>query len=252
VGLQLEDGHSHVLFSVVPIVLAYDPAFAYEVAVIVKEGLRRMYVENQDVFYYLTLYNQDYPMPAMPEGCERGILDGLYLYRSAVQQAKHRAQLFGSGVILLQALRAQEILAEKYDVAADVWSVTSYPLLRNEALSAERWNRLHPGEPPRVPLITRAIESHPGPVVAVSDFMKAVPDMVSRWVPRPFAPLGTDGFGRSDTREALRRHFEIDAEHVVVATLAALARQGAIEPGVVARAVRELKIDTERGDPREA
>ena len=191
-------------------------------------------------------------MPAMPSGCEAGVLSGLYLYRSAVQEAKHRAQLFGSGVVLHQALRAQEILAERYDVAADVWSATSYVQLRNEALAVERWNRLHPGEPARVPYVTRVLENAPGPVIASSDYLKAVPDLVARWIPRPFVPLGTDGFGRSDTREALRRHFEIDAEHIVVATLGALARQGQIEHGVVQRAIQDLGVDPERIDPREA
>jgi pyruvate dehydrogenase E1 component len=251
-GLQHEDGHSHILFSVVPNVVAYDPAFAYEVAVIIREGLRRMYNKGEDVFYYLTLYNQDYAMPAMPEGVEDGILRGMYLYRSAVQQAKHRAQLFGSGPILLQALRAQEILAAKYDVAADVWSVTSYQQLRNDALAAERWNRLHPGEPPRVPYVTRALENAPGPVVASSDYIKALPDMVARWVRQPYVTLGTDGFGRSDTREALRRHFEIDAEHIVVATLSALCQQGQVPAGTVARAIQELQVDPEKIDPIQA
>ena len=153
-------------------------------------------------------------MPAMPSGAEEGILRGLYLYRSAVQQAKHRAQLFGSGPILRHALRAQELLAERWEVAADVWSVTSYGRLRTEALETERWNRLHPGEKPRVPYVARQLESAAGPGVAASDFVKAVPDMIARWVRQPFQPLGTDGFGRSDTREGLRRHFEIDAEHI--------------------------------------
>jgi pyruvate dehydrogenase E1 component len=251
-GLQHEDGHSHVLASTIPNVRAYDPAFAYEVAVIVRDGLRRMYVNEEDIFYYLTLYNQDYAMPAMPEGVEDGILRGLYLYRPAAKKAAHRAQIFGSGVIIQQALRAQEILAEKYDVAADVWSATSYTQLRVDALEAERWNRLHPGEKPRVPYVTAMLAKAEGPVVATSDYMKSVPDMVGRWVPQPFVPLGTDGFGRSDTREGLRRHFEVDAEHVTVAVLAALARQGAIKPAVVENAIRDLELDPELVDPREA
>jgi pyruvate dehydrogenase E1 component len=176
----------------------------------------------------------------------------MYLYRAAPQPGKHRAQLFGSGVILLQALRAQEILAEKFGVAADVWSLTSYQQLRNEALGVERWNRLHPGAAPRLPFVTRSLQGTEGPIVAASDFMKSVPDLVARWVPRSFTPLGTDGFGRSDTREALRRHFEIDAEHIAVATLAALARDGRIEAGVVERGIRDLGLDPEKGDPREA
>jgi pyruvate dehydrogenase E1 component len=249
-GLQHEDGHSHLLMSAIPNVVAYDPAFAYEVAVIVRDGLKRMYADGEDVFYYLTLYNQDYPMPAMPAGVEEGILRGLYLYRGAVQQAKHRAQLLGSGPMMLPALKAQEILATRFDVAADVWSATSYPQLRNEALAVERWNRLHPDEPQRVPYVTRALSAGAGPVVASCDFMKAVPDMIGRWVGRPFVPLGTDGFGRSDTREALRRHFEVDAEHIVVATLSALAQQGQVPAGVVARAIQEYGLAPEATEPR--
>ena len=188
----------------------------------------------------------------MPSGVEDGILRGMYLYRGAVQTAKHRAQLFGSGVILLDVLKAQEILAEKYQVAADVWSVTSYLQLRNEALETERWNRLHPGDPARVPYLTRALEHSAGPIIAASDFVKLAPDMIARWVKPPFVPLGTDGFGRSDTREALRRHFEIDAGHIVVATLSALCQQGHVAPGVVARAIQEFGIDPEKPEPRQA
>ena len=248
-GLQHQDGHSHLLMSAIPAVLAYDPAFAYEVATIVRDGLDRMYVRGEDVFYYLTLYNQDYSMPPMPAGCEEGILRGLYRFRGAVQQAKHRAQLFGSGPILTEVLRAQELLAEKFDVAADVWSVTSYQRLRDDGLSCERWNRLHPGEPARVPYITRTIESAPGPIVAATDYLRAVPDMVSRWIPRPYVTLGTDGFGRSDTREGLRRFFETDAEHIAAATLSALCQQGQLSAGVVAKAFQQLGLDPEAGDP---
>jgi pyruvate dehydrogenase E1 component len=238
-----------VLASTVPSVRAYDPAFAYEVATIIKDGLRRMYQEHEDISYYLTLYNQDYSMPPMPEGVEEGILRGLYPFRGAVQQAKHRAQIFGSGPILFQALRAQEILAERFDVAADVWSATSYQQLRDDALRCERWNRLHPGEPARVPYVTRVLEPAPGPVIAVSDFIKSTADMVARWIPRPFVSLGPDGFGRSDTREALRRFFEIDAEHVVVAVLSALCQQGQVAPGVVSKAIEEFGIGPDYKEP---
>jgi pyruvate dehydrogenase E1 component len=248
-GLQHEDGNSHVLASTIPCIRNYDPAFAYEVATIVKDGLDRMYVKGEDTFYYITLYNQDYSMPSMPAGVEEGILKGIYLFRGAVQQAKHRAQIFGSGPILLQALRAQEILAEKFDVAADVWSATSYQQLRNDALSCERWNRLHPGAPPRVPYVTRVLDSAPGPVIAVSDFTKSTADMVSRWIPRPFTSLGTDGFGRSDTRDSLRRFFEIDAEHIVVATLSSLSQQGQVQPGVVTKAIQEFGIGPDYKEP---
>jgi pyruvate dehydrogenase E1 component len=206
-----------------------------------------MYVKGEDVFYYLTLYNQDYPMPSMPEGCEPGVLAGLYLYRAA-QPGKHRAQILGSGVILHEALRAQEILAH-LDVAADVWSATSYQQLRDEALSCERWNRLHPGEKRRVPYVTRSLESTPGPIVAACDYVKLVPDMAARWMPRAFTSLGTDGFGRSDTRASLRRFFEVDAEHITVAVLAALCEQGQLEAGIVKRAIEEFGIGPDYLDP---
>jgi len=248
-GLQHEDGHSHVLASVVPNVRCYDPAFAYEVATIVRDGLDRMYVKDEDVFYYVTLYNQDYAMPPRPEGVEDGILRGLYRYRPALHRGKLRAQLFGSGPILLQALRAQEILGERYGVAADVWSATSYQQLRMDALSCERWNRLHPDGAPRVPYVTRALEGHEGPVVAASDYLRLVPDMVARWVPRTFVPLGTDGYGRSDTREALRRFFEVDAEHIVVATLSALRAEGKVEAATVTQAMKDFGIDPDAPDP---
>ena len=251
-GLQHEDGHSHLLVSMMPNVRAYDPAFAYEVATIVKDGLKRMYVNGEDIFYYLTIYNQDYSMPPMPAGCEPGILRGLYRYRPAPREARLKAQLFGSGVILLQALRAQEILADRFDVAADVWSATSYQQLRNDALAVERWNRLHPTETPRRSYLAEQLEGAEGPVVASSDFVKAVPDSIGRWVRAPFVPLGTDGFGRSDTREALRRHFEIDAEHIVVATLSALAKQGQVPAETVREAIEGFQIDPDVIEPREA
>jgi pyruvate dehydrogenase E1 component len=248
-GLQHEDGHSLLLASVVPNVRAYDPAFAYEVATIIRDGLKRMYVNSEEVFYYLTLYNQDYPMPAMPAGSEEGILAGLYLYRRAAQPGRQRAQILGSGVILTEALRAQEILAEKYEVAADVWSATSYQQLRDQALSCDRWNRLHPAEEKRVPYVTHILEGTQGPIVAASDFVKLVPEMVSRWIPRGFIPLGTDGFGRSDTRKALRRFFEVDAEHIVVSVLSALCEQGQITAEVVNRAVKDFGIGPDYLDP---
>ena len=247
-GLQHEDGHSHLLAAAVPNLRGYDPAFAYEVATIVREGLKRMYVNGEDVFYYLTLYNQDYPMPPMPAGCEEGVLAGLYLYRAAAQPAQHSSQILGSGVILLEALRAQELLA-KLDVAADVWSATSYQQLREDALSCERWNRLHVGEKRRVPYVTRTLESTQGPIVAAGDYVKLVPDMVARWMPRAFTSLGTDGFGRSDTRAALRRFFEVDAEHITVAVLSALCEQGKIAAEIVKGAMEEFGIRGDYQDP---
>jgi pyruvate dehydrogenase E1 component len=245
-GLQHEDGHSLLIASTNPACLSYDPAFAYEVAVIVKEGLRRMLDEDEDIFYYLTLYNEPYPQPKMPKGVAKGILAGLYPFKKARSDRTYRAQILGSGVILREALRAQELLAEHHDVAVDVWSATSYQQLRTEALETERWNRLHPAEARKQPYVTQCLEATEGPVIAVSDSMKAVPDQVARWIPAPFVPLGTDGFGRSDTREALRRHFEVDAESIVVATLASLAEFGDVKPEAVEEAIARYGIDSER------
>jgi pyruvate dehydrogenase E1 component len=248
-GLQHEDGHSLLLAATNPACLVYDPAFAYETALIVKDGLSRMIDGGEDVFYYLTLYNENFPMPEMPEGVEEAIVKGLYLFRKAPNDTKHKAQLLGSGSIMQQALRAQELLAEDYDVSADVWSATSYQQLRVEGLETERWNRLHPEEARRQAFVTRSLEAAEGPIVAVSDFMKAVPDQIARWVPAPFVPLGTDGFGRSDDRPALRRHFEIDPEHIAVATLAALAEFGDLKPEVVSDAIKRFQIDPDRISP---
>jgi pyruvate dehydrogenase E1 component len=189
-------------------------------------------------------------MPPMPDGVEEGILRGIYLYRKGVE-GRRRVQLLGSGPILLQALRAQELLQDRFDIAADVWSVTSYQLLRNEALEAERWNRLHPEETPRRPFVAEKLAGA-APIVAATDYVKAVPDQIARWVPQPFLPLGTDGFGRSDTREALRRHFEIDAENIAVTALHTLAQCEQYAPAEVAKAIHELGIDPERIDPRYA
>jgi pyruvate dehydrogenase E1 component len=252
-GLQHCDGQSLVLSSTVPNCRAYDPAFAYEVAVLIQEGIERMYGDTpEDVFYYLTLYNENYSMPPMPEGSAEGIVRGLYRYSPAPKKLKHRTQLLASGTAMLAALEAQQLLADEFDVAADVWSATSYKLLREDALETERWNRLHPGESPRVPYVTQCIGDTKGPIVAVTDFMKVVPDQISRFVPQPFVPLGTDGYGFSDTRPALRRHFEVDAAHVVIATLDALARGGAIKAEVVAKAIRRFDVDPDRPDPRTA
>jgi len=252
-GLQHADGHSHVLASSVPNCKAYDPAFAYEVAVIVRHGIEHMYgTDPHDDFFYITLYNENYSMPAMPEGSEEGIVRGLYRYKEAAAPRKHQAQILASGTAMLAALEAQQILADEFKVAADVWSATSYKLLREDALDAERWSRLHPTEPARVPYLTELLGDAPGPVVAVTDFMKAVPDQISRFVPQAFVPLGTDGYGFSDTRAALRRHFEVDASHLVVATLEALARTGTMKTEVVADAIRRFDLDPERPDPRTA
>jgi pyruvate dehydrogenase E1 component len=250
-GLQHCDGQSHLYAGAYPNCRAYDPAFAYEMAVIVRDGIARMYgPEPEDCFYYLTLYNETYPMPAMPEGVADDIVRGLYPFRPAPTGAKQRAQILASGTAMLAALDAQVMLADEFDVAADVWSATSYKVLRDEALTAERHNRLHPTDAPQVPYVTQRLGDVEGPIVAVTDFVKAVPDQIARFVPTPFVSLGTDGFGCSDTRGALRRHFEVDAAHLVVAVLEALARQGDLKRERVAEAISRYDLDPERPDPR--
>ena len=248
-GLQHQDGHSLLLATTNPACLSYDPAFAYEVAHIIREGMRRMYDENEDIFYYLTLYNEPHPQPKLPEGIQEGILKGLYRFRTGPEGKKHRSQILASGSIMQQALAAQELLANEFDVAADVWSATSYQQLRVDAVETERWNTLHPEDAPRVPYVTKVLESAEGPVVAVSDSIKLVHDQIARWVPQPFLSLGTDGFGRSDNRSALRRHFEVDKESIAVATLAALAQLGEVKPEVVSEAISRFGIDVDRTSP---
>jgi pyruvate dehydrogenase E1 component len=254
-GLQHEDGHSLVLASVVPNLLAYDPAFAYELAVIIRDGLKRMYTNREDVFYYVTLYNENYPMPPIPAGAEEGILKGLYKFLPAPApegdrpEDRPRLHLFGSGSLMREAMRAQEILAQRYGVAADLWSAPSYKEVRRDALEAERWNLLHPDQEPRKPYVVQLFEGDDNPIVAVSDYMRLVPDQIAPWLPDRLYALGTDGFGRSDTREALRRFFEVDAECVVLASLHELSRRGRIDRAVVRRAIDELGIDPEKLDP---
>jgi len=251
-GLQHADGHSPMLASVVPNCRVYDPAFAYELAVVIRDGLDRMYGEAQeDCFYYVTLYNENLSMPAMPDGVEDGIVRGLYRVR-AEPSPGHRAQIFASGTAMSAALEAQALLASDFHVSADVWSATSYKALREDALSVERWNRLHPDEPSRVSYLASQLVDADGPIVAVTDYVKAVPDQIGRFVDRPFVPLGTDGYGFSDTRSALRRHYEVDARHVVVGVLHGLAEAGAISRTEVAEAIKRYDIDPDRGDPREA
>jgi len=247
-GLQHQDGHSLVLSSTVPTCHSYDPAYVYEIAVIVQDGMRRMYQEGEDRFYYITLYNEDYAMPEMPHGAEEGILRGIYKYQPAAS-GKATVQLFGSGPILNEALRAQKILAEKYSVAADVWSVTSYNELRRDALAIERWNRLHPAQPQKPPYLLSTLGGAEGPIVAATDYMKAVPDQLAPWLTNRLVSLGTDGFGRSDNREHLRRHFEVNAESIAAAALSRLAREGKFDAQRAQLAFHELSVDTEKIDP---
>lgn len=249
-GLQHQDGHSHLLASAFPTIAAYDPAFMFELAVILQDGLTRMYQHQEERFYYITLYNELYPMPAMPPRAEEGIREGLYCFRPAPERAKHRAHLLASGPLVNEALRAQALLLQRYGVAADVWSVTSYKTLRLRTLEAERWNMWHPEAPPRKSYLQKTVEALDGPCVAVSDYVRLVPQQIAPWIPGGLLALGTDGFGRSDTRQALRRFFEIDAEHLAVAALYALHRRdGTVEAHRVRQAAQDLGVRTDDQAP---
>ncbi len=247
-GLQHQDGHSHLVTTTIPSLLTYDPAFAYELAVIIQNGLDQMYHRCEDVFYYITLYNENYPHPEMPEGVEDGILKGLYKFNTG-NKGKHKAHIFGSGPLMNAALKAQEILGEKYDVSVDVWSATSYKLLRTDALKTQRRNMMNPESEPEKSYLETVLQDEKGVFVAVSDNMKIVADQISSWVPGGLMTLGTDGFGRSDTRENLRRFFEIDAEMVVIATLYQLAEKGKVDKKCVAQAMKDLDIDPNKTYP---
>jgi pyruvate dehydrogenase E1 component len=259
-GLQHQDGHSHVLALPVPNLLAYDPAFAYEIAIIIQDGIKRMYVEGESVFYYLTVGNEPLPMPEMPKqpGIREGILKGLYRYHASEKKnAKLHAQLLGSGAIMFEVLKAQAILEKDYGVAADVWSVTSYKELYRDANDCARWNMLHPTKTPKVPYVTQTLKGAPGPFIAASDYMKVLPESIAQWVPGKLVSLGTDGFGRSENRASLRDFFEVDAKHIVLATLHALASEKPADKkdgeGVTAKmlekAIRDLGIDPEKRNP---
>ena len=254
-GLQHEDGHSHLVASTVPNLVAYDPAYAYELAIILRDGIRRMTGPTQeDVFYYITLYNDNYPMLPMPEGAEEGVLKGIYkLKKSSIEaQGGKKVHLFGSGPILVHTLKAQQMLAEQFGIAADVWSVTSYRELRREALEVDRWNMLHPTHTPKLSYIEKILGEEEGIFIAASDHMRSVPEMITRWVPGGLFALGTDGFGRSETRPSLRRHFEIDTECITDGTLYQLSKKGLIETSVVADAITKLGIDPEKISPMTA
>jgi pyruvate dehydrogenase E1 component len=255
-GLQHDDGQSPLLASVNPAAMVYDASFAYEVAVIVQDAITRILgPAPEDRFWYLTLYNETYPMPALPEGKDgeavrRGIVEGLYRFSAAPKvKGSLRASVLFSGPMWRMAQEAQEMLASRWGVAVDTWAVTSWNGLRTDALDAERWNRLHAGEAARPAIVTEALGSGPDPVVAITDYVRAVPDGVARFIQRPYTSLGTDGFGRSDARDALRSHFEVDTAHLVVAVLGELARSGQVEASVVTDAMNELGIDAERAAP---
>ena len=251
-GLQHDDGHSQVLASTVPNVRQYDPAFAYELAAVVRDGIERMYVQGEDVFYYVTIYNDNYAQAAKPKGIDEGLLRGIYRFSEAPKLTKRarKVRLVGSGAILQTVIAAQALLAEKFGVAAEVYSAPSFPLLRREALDIDRWNRLHPAEQPRVPYVAKVLGADGGPVIAASDWMATLPQGVEPWVPATFVALGTDGFGRSDTRESLRSYFEVDAPHVAAAAMSALARDGQISGEDAAAAIAKLGIDPDKADPR--
>jgi pyruvate dehydrogenase E1 component len=250
-GLQHEDGHSHLLSSVIPNCVSYDPTFGYELAVIIHDGLRRMVANQEDVYYYITLMNENYEHPALPQGAEQGILKGLYLLKESKSKAKSRVQLMGSGTILREVVAAAALLEKDWGVAADIWSATSFTELRRDGLAAERWNLLHPEDAPRVSHVAQCLENHGGPVIAASDYLKAFADQIRPFVPRDrsYKVLGTDGFGRSDSRAKLRHFFEVDRAFVAVAALKALAEAGEIKARVVTDAIRKYGIDPNKPDP---
>jgi pyruvate dehydrogenase E1 component len=251
-GLQHQDGSSHVMASTFPNCVSYDPTYGYELAVIVQDGMRRMLAEQEDVFYYLTVTNENYRMPAMPAGAEQGILRGMYLLRPAAPDAdkpKQRVQLMGCGTILREVLAAADTLERDYNVAADVWSVTSFTELARDGIATERWNRLHPEAPPRSTWVETSLRDHAGPAIAATDYVRAFAEPIRAWVDRPYTVLGTDGFGRSDTRELLRRFFEIDRGHITVAALKALADQEALPAATVAGAIRKFGINADAAAP---
>jgi pyruvate dehydrogenase E1 component len=259
-GLQHDDGHTHVIASTNPAVRQYDPAYAYELAAVIRDGIERMHDQGQDLIYYVTIYNENYPQAAKPDGVDEGILRGVYRFAAAPKvtrssngrKAAPRVRLVGSGSILPQVVAAQALLAERFGVAAEVYSAPSWPELRRDALAIDHWNRLHPDAKPRTPYVATVLGSKGGPIVAASDWMKALPDLVRPWIDAPFVTLGTDGFGRSDTREALRAYFEIDPPNIAAAALTALAQAGEIGPADAAKAIVDLGIDPDKAYPPSA
>jgi pyruvate dehydrogenase E1 component len=247
-GLQHQDGHSQLVATTIPNCRAYDPTYAYELAVIIQDGMRRMYADNESVFYYISVMNENYPQPALPAGAEAGIIQGGYLFRTG-GPGKVRATLLGSGTILRECLAAGEILQREFGIPADIYSITSFSELRREALACERWNLLHPGAPPRRPAVHALLGERDGPIVAATDYVRNVPDQIRPWVRQPYVTLGTDGFGRSDARAELRRFFEVDRNFITLAALKALADADRIDRKIAVSAVKILGIDPEKADP---
>jgi pyruvate dehydrogenase E1 component len=249
-GLQHQDGHSHVLASTVPNCVSYDPTYAYELAVIIQHGLREMFELMKPCYYYITVMNENYVQPPLPPGSEEGIIKGLYLLASnSTPKSKRVVQLMGSGTILREVLAAADILKAEFDVDADIWSATSFNELRREGLSVERWNMLHPAETPRVSYVEDCLADTRGPVIAATDYMKTYADQIRPFVPRQYRVLGTDGFGRSDTRGKLRRFFEVDRNYIAVTALSAMVDENLLDAGEVERAIDLLKIDVDKPDP---
>ena len=250
-GLQHEDGHSHVLSSVIPNCISYDPTYGHELAVIIHDGLRRMVTNQEDVYYYITLMNENYEHPALPAGAEQGILKGMYPFRHSKAKSKARVQMLGSGTILREVIAAADLLENDWDVAADIWSATSFTELRRDGLAAERWNMLHPEDQSRVPYVTQCLEKSAGPVIAASDYMKTFADQIRPFIPkgRVYKVLGTDGFGRSDSRAKLRHFFEVNRYFIAIAALKALAESGEGKAKTVAEAIRKYGIDPDKPDP---
>jgi pyruvate dehydrogenase E1 component len=252
-GLQHEDGHSHLLASTVPNCVSYDPTFAYELAVIIQDGLRRMYEAQEDVYYYITVMNENYAHPPMPEGAEKGILRGMYLFSEgkAEKKGQPKVQLLGSGTILREVIAGAELLAKDFGVSADIWSVTSFNELRRDGVEAVRWNMLHPEKEARAPYVEQCLRERVGPVIAATDYMKTYADQIRAFLPSPgrYTVLGTDGFGRSDTRRALRSFFEVDRHHVAVAALKALADQEALPHKKVSEAIKQYGVDPDKPNP---
>jgi pyruvate dehydrogenase E1 component len=248
-GLQHQDGHSLLQAATIPNCHAYDPTFAYEMAVVIQHGMKRMYVDQDNVFYYITAMNENYSHPGMPEGAEEGIIKGLYLFRKGNHKKKLRVNLMGSGSIFREVIAAAELLENDFKVSADIWGVTSFNELRRDALDCERWNMLHPEVQGKVPYISKALDNHHEPYIAATDYIRSYPDQVRQWIPGSYTVLGTDGYGRSDTRAALRRHFEVDRYYVAVAALKALADQDKISADTVTQAMDKYKINADRSNP---
>ncbi|MBD3647016.1 MAG: pyruvate dehydrogenase (acetyl-transferring), homodimeric type, partial [Pseudomonadales bacterium] len=249
-GLQHQDGHSHVLASTIPNCVSYDPTYGYELAVIIHHGLKEMYVEKEPKYYYITVLNENYQHPPMPDGCEEGIIKGMYLLqKNSKKNSKKTVQLIGSGSILREVIAAADILKSEFGITADIWSATSFNQLRRDGMSVARWNLLHPEEEPRLSYVEECLKDAPGPVVASTDYIKSYADQIREYVPGSYTVLGTDGFGRSDTREQLRRFFEVDRYYVTVAALSALMRENVIDSTVVSKAMKKFSIDADKPDP---